>query len=77
MLAKLIYVTKIKGSRVQAPIGKYLSLKDFRESITTSISNIFLKKNHSWTIELTYPTGRKCRILEPFDFFMSPQNNGE
>ena len=40
----LIYVTKIKGSRVQAPIGKYLSLKDFRKSITTSISNIFLKK---------------------------------
>ena len=31
MLAKLIYVTKIKGSRVQAPIGKYLSLKDFRD----------------------------------------------
>ena len=73
----LIYVTKIKGSRVQAPIGKYLSLKDFRKSITTSISNIFLKKNHSWTIELTYPTGRKCRILEPSDFFMSRQNNGE
>ena len=40
----LIYVTKIKGSRAQAPIGKYLSLRDFRKSITASISNIFFKK---------------------------------
>ena len=73
----LIYVTKIKGSRVQAPIGKYLSLKDFRKSITTSISNISLQKNHSSTIELTYPTGRKCRILEPSDFFyQSPEQRG-
>ena len=35
------------------------------------------QKNHSWTIELTYPAGRKCRILEPSDFFISCQNNGE
>ena len=73
----LIYVTKIKGSRVQAPIGKYLSLRDFRKNITASISNLSRKKNHSWTIELTYPAGRKCRILEPSDFFISCQNNGE
>ena len=72
----LIYVTKIKGSRVQAPIGKYLSLKDFRKSITTSISNISLKKT-SCTIQLTYPTGRKCRILQPSEFFyQSPEQPG-
>ena len=72
----LIYVTKIKGSRVQALIRKYLSLKDFRKSITTSISNISLKKT-SWTIELTYPTGRKCRILQPSEFFyQSPEQPG-
>ena len=44
----LIYVAKIKVSRVQALMGKYLSLKDFRTSITTSISNMFLGKTTVW-----------------------------
>ena len=49
----LMYFTNIKVSRLQAAMGKYLSLEGFRTSITTSISNVS-PKNHSFIIELTH-----------------------
>ena len=72
----LMYFTNIKVSRLQATIGKYLSLRGFRTSITTSISNVSPKK-YSFIIELTHPTGWKCRIPEPSSFFISRQDNQE
>ena len=72
----LMYFTNIKVSRLQATMGKYLSLEGFRTSITTSISNVS-PKNHSFIIELTHPIGWKCRIPEPSSFFISRQDNQE
>ena len=73
----LIYVTKIKGSKVQAPIGKYLSLKDFRKSITTSISNIFLKKTTVGQSSSPIQLGGNAEFLSHPNFCISRQNNQE
>ena len=71
----LIYVTKIKGSKVQAPIGKYLSLKDFRKSITTSISNMYLEKTTIWHSSSHIQPGGNAEVFSHPAFFISRQNN--
>ena len=63
----LIYVAKIKVSSVQALMGKYLSLTDFRISITTSIWNMFLEKTTVWQSSSHIQLGGNAEFLSHQD----------
>ena len=67
----LTYVTKIKNSKVKATMGKYLSLKNFRTSIATSISSMFLKRTTVWQSTSDIKLCRNAGFLSHQIFFIS------
>ena len=73
----LTYVTKIKNSKVKAAMGKYLSLKNFRTSIATSISSMFLKRTTVWQSTSHTQLCRNARFLSHDIVFINRLSNQE